>query len=470
MIHRIAVAVLFISCLAIDKAYAAETPEPLCPAPEVRFMLLDPGRAHAAMLRQELFDGVSLYIDVYAALDSDLLDYLDGVRRLNARATNPAALRLEVHASPDSLTRMLEERPGNVVVLSGRNRDRIHAIRAAVEAGFSVLADDPWIIRAEDLPSLEAVLIEADRRGLVACDTATARYEITTMLLRELAGDKDVFGRILTGSAGDPSVVMESVGSIRQFAKGTPRARRAWFFDVEQQGEGLADVGARLIDLIPWLLFPEKSIDAQKDVRILDARRWPTIVPRAVFRSAAGVGGFPGFLKRHVSGDSLEYFCNGRVSFVLRGVHALVTVSRGMEALPGDGDGGHTILKGSRARIEVRAGEAEGFRRELYVVPNQAKDKARVLIALRKRLDGSYPEMDLDAQGGEIRVKIPAALRADHEAYSAEATKRFLRYLRDRAAMPAWEKASILTKHFVTTKAIELSRRGPSEAPEPWTR
>jgi predicted dehydrogenase len=52
------------------------------------------------------------------------------------------------------MERMLRERPGNVVVLSGRNRGKIDRILAAVESGLHVLADKPWVISAADLPKI----------------------------------------------------------------------------------------------------------------------------------------------------------------------------------------------------------------------------------------------------------------------------------------------------------------------------
>jgi predicted dehydrogenase len=57
---------------------------------------------------------------------------------------------------------------------------------------------------------------------------------------------------------------------------GNPNIRPAWFFDVAQQGEGVADVGTHLVDLIQWMLFPEQAIDYEKDVDVRLGRRWPT--------------------------------------------------------------------------------------------------------------------------------------------------------------------------------------------------
>ena len=70
-----------------------------------------------------------------------------------------------MHTGRDFLDRMIAERPGNVVVLSGRNRRKIDLIQASVNAGLNVLADKPWIIRAADLPKLEATLAEPRAAG-----------------------------------------------------------------------------------------------------------------------------------------------------------------------------------------------------------------------------------------------------------------------------------------------------------------
>ena len=92
---------------------------------------------------------------------------------------------------------MIASRPGNVVVLAGHNRHKIGKIKASLEAGLNVLADKPWIIRAEDLTELEASLTLAEQKGLVAYDMMTERHEITTILQRELVNDPAVFGTLI---------------------------------------------------------------------------------------------------------------------------------------------------------------------------------------------------------------------------------------------------------------------------------
>jgi hypothetical protein len=178
---------------------------------EVRLLTLDPGHFHAALVQKEMYPGVARQVYVYAPLGPDLLAHLARVAGFNARKDSPTCWELEVHAGPDFLARLLRERPGNVVVLSGRNRDKIAYLEAAVGAGLNVLADKPWVIRAEDQPRLRAVLDAAEAQGLVAYDIMTERYEITSILQRELVNDPETFGTPLPGTADEPGIFMESV-------------------------------------------------------------------------------------------------------------------------------------------------------------------------------------------------------------------------------------------------------------------
>src|SRR5439155_1763001 len=113
----------------------------------VKLITLDPGHFHAGLIQKEMYPEVSARVAVYAPLGPDLVEHLKRVARFNARAENPTAWELDVHATPNFFERMLADKPGNVVVLSGRNRRKIDYIQAAIEAGLHVLADKPWIIR-----------------------------------------------------------------------------------------------------------------------------------------------------------------------------------------------------------------------------------------------------------------------------------------------------------------------------------
>src|SRR5215203_2994586 len=88
---------------------------------DVRFMTLDPGHFHAALVQKEMYPGVSPQVDVYAPLGPDLYEHLKRIDAFNRRAPSPTRWEVDVHASPDAFDMMLRERPGNVVVFSGRN-------------------------------------------------------------------------------------------------------------------------------------------------------------------------------------------------------------------------------------------------------------------------------------------------------------------------------------------------------------
>ena len=91
------------------------------PMADVRLMTLEPGHFHAALIQKEMYPGVAPRVDVYAPLGFDLFEHLKRVDASNRRADKPTHWESEIHAGPNSFDRMLRERPGNVVVMSGRN-------------------------------------------------------------------------------------------------------------------------------------------------------------------------------------------------------------------------------------------------------------------------------------------------------------------------------------------------------------
>jgi predicted dehydrogenase len=354
---------------------------------------------------------------------------------------------------------MLRDRPGNVLVLSGRNRGKIDCILAAVEAGFNVLADKPWVIDADDLPKLKTALDTADAKGLVACDIMTERFEITSILQRELVNDAETFGEALPGTEQEPGVYMESVHFLMKTVAGSPLRRPAWFFDVAQQGEGLSDVGTHLVDLVPWVLFPGQGI-AESQVQVLAAKRWPTVLTLGDLARVTGDSAFPDFLRSQLDGDRLPYFCNTQVSYAVCGVHVKLDVLWGYEADTGAGDTHFAVFRGSRSRVEVRQRKEQKYRPELYVVADRAADHAGVAAALRRkveRLQSAYPAVAVEERSGELLVTIPDRYRVGHEAHFGEVTRQFLDYLREPKRLPHWEKPNMLAKYHVTTHGVLLA-------------
>lgn len=446
----------------IENPSMSQTPRKDRASQEVKLITLDPGHFHAALVQKRMYPGVSKHVQVYAPLGLDLTEHLSRIARFNMRAGDPTAWELEVHTGPDFFERMLQERLGNAVVISGRNRGKIDRVKACVKRGLNVLVDKPWIIDAADFSKLETALNTAAGKGIVAYDIMTERYEITTILQKELVNDPGVFGSIIPGSEQEPAVYLDGLHHLMKTVAGVPNLRPSWFFDVDQQGEGLADTGTHLIDLVQWILFPEQAIDYRRDVKVTAAKRWPTMIDKAQFQKVTNEPDFPAFLSSSIKGDRLELYCNGFVSYTVRGIHAKVRVGWDYEAQAGEGDTHFAVFKGSKARIEIRQGEKEKYRTELYVVPNSRAMRAELLGALKKKIEtlqAKYPGIGFEDSPDNMRVTIPDRYRVGHEEHFAQVTERFLEYLKDPGAMPAWEKANMLSKYYVTTRGVELSQQ-----------
>jgi predicted dehydrogenase len=432
-------------------------------ADQYRIVTLDPGHFHAALIQKQSLPELSEEASVYAPLGSDLTAHLNRIAGFNARKDKPTSWRLRVYAGPDYQERLLAERPGNIVVLSGNNRGKIQRLAAITGAKMHVLADKPWVVEAADLESLSAALDGAERQGVVAYDGMTQRFEVTCILQRELTNDEAVFGRPLSGSPEEPAVYMESVHYLLKLVAGLPNLRPTWFFDVNQLGEGLTDVGTHLVDLVQWTMFPGEAIDYRKDVRVLAGSHWPTVLTLPQFQRVTGDKDFPAYLQGLVREGSLQYFCNNSVTYTIRGVHTKLDVKWDYEAPPGQLDTELAIFRGTRARVEMRQGKNERFVPEVYVVPNASADHAGVrtaLLAKVRALQDTWKGLEVKDLGSEFKLVIPEQYRIGHEAHFALLVNTFLKYVKNPGSLPSWEKPNMLAKYYVTTKGVELARQG----------
>ena len=418
----------------------------------LRFVTYDPGHFHAALVQKEMYDGVDPIAHIYAPLGPDLLAHLQRIAGFNRRPQDPTDWKLEVHAGPHALQRMIAEKAGDIAIFAGRNATKIDAILAAAKAGFHILADKPWVIRSEDLPKLDQALDVAASKGRIAYDIMTERHEITSILQRSLVGDSALFGEPLPGTWAEPTVHMESVHYLKKTVAGAPLRRPAWFFDVREQGNALADVGTHLVDLSFWLLFPDQTIEP-RDVQVVASKTWPTMVPRDAFRAITDEADFPQPAGSISDGNALHYPCNTQVNYLLRGLKVRLDVLWRLEAKPGEGDTHHAILRGSKSRIEVRQGAAENGKPEVYVVPAPGKDLKEAMRSWVQRTKVSRPGIDAIWLGTEYRLAIPEHDRVGHEAHFAEVTRHFLRMVRGETPMPPWESANMRAKYAITTRA-----------------
>jgi predicted dehydrogenase len=447
--------------LAMSLAASAETNA------IIRLMTLAPAHFHAALLQKEMPPGVAPKVDVFATHGADLDAHLKRIEQFNTRSNNPTHWREIIHTNENPLAQMLAERPGNVVVMSGKNRGKIEALEKIVGAKLNVLADKPWIIEPEDFAKLAATLDAADDNGVIAYDGMTQRFEVSCQLPRELVNDAEIFGQLDNGSATQPAVELESVHYLLKEVAGVPLLRPAWYFDIAQQGEALADIGTHLVDLVQWTLFPEQAIDFRKEIKLTAASRWPTKISLAQYQRVTGEKEFPDFLHDSIHDGALAYFGNDSLTYQLRGTFVKLTVKWGYEAPAGSKDSELAVFSGTKSRVEVRQGKEENFVPEVYVVPASAELKTEIAAALTNKLAAlqkKFPGLAMRPHADGFRLVIPDALRIGHEAHFALLARRFLDYVRDPKSLPAWEKPNMIAKYFVTTEGVKLARKNSANS------
>ena len=428
--------------------------------PYVELITLDPAHFHAALVQKQMLPGIAKGVSIYAPLGPDLLAHLKLIEQFNNRPDNPTSWELEIHCSSRSLEEMIATHPGNVVVLAGHNRTKIDKIKASLDAGLNVLADKPWIIRAEDFPALESALSLASQRRLVAYDMMTERYEITTILQREFVNDPAVFGDIIPADPDQPGVFMESTHHILKTVAGAPSLRPPFFFDILDQGEGLTDVGTHLVDLVQWTLFPNQALNYRQDIQVQGGKRWATPISAAQYGQITGAAAFPANLARYVHGEQFDYNCNSQVDYKIRGAQVRLMVLWNWES-PAGVDFHHAIYRGTQASVEVRQTANEKYQPELFLAPNGAGRNAALATAVRarvERLQATYPGVAYESAGDELHITIPQHYRVGHEAHFAQVVRQFLKYMKSPDSLPAWERPNMLAKYFVTTKGAQMSQ------------
>lgn len=429
---------------------------------EVKIMTLDPGHFHAALVQKSMYEQVSPTVYVYAPKGLDLEEHLKKIDAYNRRTENPTRWEEKVYTGPDFFAKMLQERPGNVMVTAGNNRKKTEYLKATIDAGIHVLSDKPMCIDPAGFSLLQKTFDSAKARQVLLYDIMTERHEITSILQKELAAIPAFFGKLQPGTPDNPSVVKESVHHFYKSVSGKPLVRPQWFYDVTQQGEGIVDVTTHLVDLAMWASFPEQAIRYREDVRLVAAKRWATKLTQEQFARSTGAGQFPEFLQSQVGSDGqLSVFCNGEILFTLRGVHSRVAVTWNYEAPPGGGDTHFSVMKGTLANVVIRQGQEEKYKPELYVEPVPGVDPDKMGVELGKAvqsLSAKYPGITVAKQDKRWHIGIPESYRVGHEAHFTQVTEKFLKYLAE-GKMPEWEVPNMITKYYVTTEAYRLARQ-----------
>jgi len=415
-------------------------------------VILNPGHFHAALTLRERHPLINDDIHVFAQDGPDVDQFVQLVHAFNDRAENPTHWTLYVYRGADFLEKLLVERPGQVVIVAGRNSEKMPFIHLLHEQGFFVLGDKPWLIDGRQMASLRKVTSSPP----LAMDIMTERHEIANRVQRALAREPAIFG-VFRVEGDEPAIAIRSVHHLYKLVNKQPLQRPAWYFDPAEQGEGISDVTTHLVDLVHWLTDDGTRFDFERDVEELAARQWPTVIPREIFSRITGLVDFPAFLHERVVDGELRYLCNAALSYRLRGIPVEIETLWGLEEAPGGGDLDRSVLRGTRCELIITQGPETQFLTTLSVNP-VASTKAYA-DTLAKWLDGmqkEFPGLGFEPAGTGFRIQIPQALRTTHEQHFAAVLHTFMTYL-DEDKWPRNLGAALDTKYTLLARALELS-------------
>ena len=397
-------------------------------------MVLDPGHFHSVLPFMFPSSRIDEDVHVYAPEGKDLDSFIDVIETFNQRPEAPTSWRLQIHHSCDPLRDMLKERPGDIAVLAGKNRLKAVNTAALAQAGIHVLADKPLVIEPQGLPFLNDAL----ESNAVVIDMMTAREEPMPRIQRELIADSELFGGFDT-SASD-AIYIESTHCLLKSVNGRQLLRPEWYFDVMEQGEGIADVATHYADLVLLMLGADKSLP---EFKLLAATHWPTLVSHGEFRAICGAEDWTESIRGAVRNNMLELMANGEIVAECAGVPLRIRIEWRQQSMPGITEGINLICRGVNCTIAVL--RQEGSPAVLELIPRPGKEHI-VKMALSRRRERFEPVPGSTALRLHVEENHPG-----HEAQFAATLNRFLDYI--DTGVPEWEKVMLNAKYTLLMQA-----------------
>ncbi len=418
-----------------------------------RVIVLDPGHFHAALSLRESHPGLSPDVHVYAPEGPGLDAFCAMIESFNRRPVAPTRWQLHLHPTADPLAALLRERPGDLVILAGKNHSKLAAIEQLNAAGLMIFADKPWVTGEHLIPTLERAL-GPDRPPTT--DIMTSRFEPTSLLLRAFLAEPEIFGRPVTAGP-EPMLSLGSVHHLLKVVNGSVLRRPPWYFDVGTQGEGIIDVTTHLVDLAQWMLFPGQKVDFAQDIRLDSARRWATPVTLESFRRITATDQFPEAVRDQVRDGVLDLFCNGEIRYRVKGLSVQVNVVWNLEQPPGAGDTHLSVARGTKADLIVRQLPERGYRKEFVITPHvHSGDLHGAILAALHRHVPAWAGVSVEQQGHEYLVQIPPERQTTHEQHFCEARDTFLAEVAG-SIEPAEHRTNLVTKYQLLAAARKLA-------------
>ncbi|HYL17626.1 MAG TPA: putative oxidoreductase C-terminal domain-containing protein [Burkholderiales bacterium] len=437
-----------------DTSSTSHSQEKSVAAAKHTIVVLNPGHFHAGLTLRKSHPRLNEDVYIYTEDGPDVESFLRMVQSFNDRPKDPTRWKLHVYRGADYLERLRAERPGDVVIIAGRNDTKMTSIHRVHADGLFVLGDKPWLIAASELGMLNETALTPP----LAMDIMTERHEAATLVQKALTEHAEVFGRFRTGG-DEPAIAMKSVHHLYKIVNQKPLVRPAWFFDTSAQGEGITDVTTHLVDLVQWMTGGGQPFDYERDIELLSARQWPTQVPRDIFARITGLPDFPATLRDHVKDGALHYLCNAGFSYRVRGIPVYLESLWNLAIPEGGGDTHDAIVRGTKADLVIEQGPATRFATELTVRPAENSSAySRSLSNTVASLQSAFPGIAVEPTGPAYRITIPAALGTTHEEHFAAVLEEFLRHI-ESGEQPANLGPDLIAKYTLLARAAELSHR-----------
>lgn len=432
-------------------------------AREVKLIVLAPGHFHANLIQKRSIPQVNDTVHVYACSHDDigLNQYLSAIESFNVRSEEPTQWQLKLYTGDDFVEKMVANSRGNVVILAGNNKDKTKYMHKAICVGLHVLSDKPMAIDKDGFELLEDAFSVAESNGVLLYDMMTERYDLLNIIEKLLVNDSLFFGELVSGTPEEPAVYMESIHHFYKEVSGVPLQRPAWYYDVKQQGEGIADVTTHLIDLLFWKCFPNQVINYRRDISDISATHWPTTISLDQFRKSTGVSAFPYYLLNNVDDDMLKVYANGTINFKVKHHTVGLKVIWNYQAPDSGGDTFMATMKGTKAIIKTIQNKEQDFIKQLFVQAADGMNKNDFEYNLKQtigKIQKSYPFVSYAPASGknDFLINIPVKLREGHESHFRYVAERFFGYLVSQK-MPESEITNTLAKYYITTQAVDVA-------------
>ena len=131
------IAVMLLLILSSFNLNAQNTP--------LKLIVLDPGHGHATYMQGRMYEGLDAEVHVYAPVGPDVETYLRSINGMNSRSSNPTKWKMVVYTGADYLEKMLAEKKGNAVIISGNNSKKANTCAAPSKPACMFWPINHWL-------------------------------------------------------------------------------------------------------------------------------------------------------------------------------------------------------------------------------------------------------------------------------------------------------------------------------------